>query len=540
MTPSALPASFDRGRCRFNLGQHALGMRQKWSHRRHQLRLGPPLALQINVSARCPAPTTTATPAVVFEHGDARTFPVPPRLAAASTSHTLPIWDMWQGANSRWYARDDKLIVSHPHGALVLAGWPRCLAWRCDKGKAWEQFRPTEPILRIVSGAASPDYVNRALRRFAELAGPEVEPGRSGSGLLGDSIGAAIEGLRALSTRSGRGPTESDFERQRIGVTRRHEAAVAFLGLFPPVTRVSVARLPERHWPVLSLLTRCPGADELYASNPALALGLACGNSLRARPVARPLRSARALLRKPRTAMLEWLGFPPAPWVARVLGKVVPGAVSVRLLRYLRTALRAESVPKAFLHLPRLDLGTLRILTDPELHPLAAFSLLVEIDRSRMASMRAAYLLRDAAHMYAARHGGRALPAQRSLAGLQRVHDELVERQNREGERAMLQLELPPAPVSGTESIIPLTTPAEILEEGRAMHHCVFRYVPEVARGVTYIYRVLEPERATVSLVRRGQTWSVGQLSGIANARVAGATAAAVHGWVEGVQERAQ
>lgn len=441
---------------------------------------------------------------------------------------------MWPDASSRWYARDDKLIVSHPEGALVLAGWPRCLAWRCDKGRGWEPFRPDDPILRVVGAAASPHYVRRAMQRFAEHAASEREPPRTGRGLLGDSIGAALEGLRAFSARNERGPAESKYERQCAGVTRRHEAAVAFLGLFPPDVRARVSRLPERHWPVLSLLARCPGADELYTSNPALAFALASSNSLRARPVARPLRSARALLRKPRTATLEWLGFPPADWVARVLGKVVPGAVSVRTLRYLRAALRAESVPKAFLHLPRLDLGTLRILTDPALHPLATFSLLAEIDTSRFASLRAAYLLGDAARMYAAQHGGRQLPAQRSLAGLRRLHDELVARQNREGEPATLTLRLPPAPVSGTESIVPLTTPAEILEEGRAMHHCVFSYVREVARGSTYIYRVLEPERATVSLVKRGDGWSIGQLCGIANARVAPATAAAVFDWAEG------
>lgn len=478
--------------------------------------------------------TTHRNPSARRALRPARTFPVSPRLAAGSTSHSLPIWDMWQGANSRWYARDDKLIASHPYGALVLAGWPRCLAWRCDKGKGWEQYRPDDPILRVVGAVASPHYVRRAMQRFEEYPVSEVEPPRTGCGLLGDSLDAALEGLRASSERSERGQTETNYERHRAGVTRRHEAAVAFLGLFPPDVKARVSLLPERHWPVLSLLARCPGADELYASNPALAFALASSNSMRATPVARPLRSARVLLRKPRTAMLEWLGFPPAAWAARVLGKVVPGAVSVRLLRYLRAALRAESVPKAFLHLPRLDLVTLRILTDPELHPLATFSLLAEIDGSQLASPRTAYLLGDAARMYAAQHAGRRLPAQRSLAGLRRVHDELVARQNREGGQPTLALHLPPAPVKGTDSIIPLTTPAEILEEGRAMHHCVFSYVHDVARGSTYIYRVLQPERATVSLVKRGNSWSIGQLCGIANARVTPATAAVVFDWAEG------
>ena len=408
---------------------------------------------------------------------------------------------MWQGAESRWYARDDKLIVSHPYGALVLAGWPRCLAWRCDTSGAWEQFRPADPILRTVGTAASPEFVQRAMRRSSDA-----------------------EQL-----------TESEFERQRAGMTRRHEAAVAFHALFPLDLRAQVARLAERHWPVLSLVARCPGADELYASNPALAFALASSGSLRDRPVARPLRSARALLRKPRTAILEWLGFPPAPWVARVLAKIAPRALTTRNLRYVRTALRDGSVSKAFLHLPRLDLGTLRILTDPELRDLASFTLLTEIDGSMLRSASAAYLLRDAARMHAALDDGRRLPVQRSLRGLERVHNELVARQNHEGNQAMLALDLPPAPIAGNEAIVPLVTPGDILDEGRAMHHCVFSYVPAVAQGSTYIYRVLEPERATLSVVKQADRWQLGQLSGPGNAPVGPDTRAAVAGWLEGI-----
>ena len=238
---------------------------------------------------------------------------------------------------------------------------------------------------------------------------------------------------------------------------------------------------------------------------------------------------------KPRTAILEWLGFPPAPWVARVLAKIAPRALTTRNLRYVRTALRDGSVSKAFLHLPRLDLGTLRILTDPELRDLASFTLLTEIDGSMLRSASAAYLLRDAARMHAALHDGRRLPVQRSLRGLERVHNELVARQNHEGNQAMLALDLPPAPIAGNEAIVPLVTPGDILDEGRTMHHCVFSYVPAVAQGSTYIYRVLEPERATLSVVKQADRWQLGQLSGPGNAPVGPDTRAAVAGWLEGI-----
>ena len=168
---------------------------------------------------------------------------------------------MWLTDKNRWYSRDDKLVISHGGGAVVLAGWPRCQAWRCDQSRTWTQFRPTAPLLRMVAGVASPRYVDRAMRRFDEDWDRQIDPPREGPGLLGDAIGAAIEGLRALSDRVARPPSETDLERQLQGLTRRHKAAVAFLATFPEDVRAQVAHLPERHWHVLALLARCPGAD---------------------------------------------------------------------------------------------------------------------------------------------------------------------------------------------------------------------------------------------------------------------------------------
>ncbi len=439
---------------------------------------------------------------------------------------------MWLSDQNRWYTRGDKLVISHARGAVVLAGWPRCQAWRCDQSRTWTQFRPAEPLLRIIATVASPRYVTRAMRRFDEHWEPRLEPQREGSGLLGEAIGGALEGLRALSQRAGQRPALTDLERQELGLTRRHQAALAFLDGFPTDVRTEVSQLPERHWHVLVLLARCPGAHELFESNPALAFALASSWAFRERPVQRPLRSARALLRKRRTAVAEWLGFPATARAVRVLAKIPIRAVSVRQLRFLRDTLHADAVPKALLHLPRLGQGVLRILTDPELRDLAGYELLAAIDRSALWSTRAAYLLRDAAQMHAALRGGRRLPVQRSLAALRRVHDELADQQNRQACAGTLALELPPAPVLGTNTIVPLTTPAEILEEGQTMHHCVFNYVPSVARGSTYIYRVLEPERATVSLVRHRGGWQLGQLSGCGNAAVDATTRAVVTEWL--------
>lgn len=59
----------------------------------------------------------------------------------------------------------------------------------------------------------------------------------------------------------------------------------------------------------------------------------------------------------------------------------------------------------------------------------------------------------------------------------------------------------PPPPVPGTPDIVPLRSAADLEEEGREQRNCVASYAWRVRRGMCYIYRVLQPERATLSIV---------------------------------------
>lgn len=60
-------------------------------------------------------------------------------------------------------------------------------------------------------------------------------------------------------------------------------------------------------------------------------------------------------------------------------------------------------------------------------------------------------------------------------------------------------------------------------------------YAYDVAEGRSYIYRVLEPERATIELRPLPTGWTVAQLYGPDNARVAPKTRKAVTTWLKGV-----
>jgi hypothetical protein len=88
--------------------------------------------------------------------------------------------------------------------------------------------------------------------------------------------------------------------------------------------------------------------------------------------------------------------------------------------------------------------------------------------------------------------------------------------------------------VPGTAHIVPLRAPQALVEEGRKQHNCVAGYAERVAGGDTYIYRVLAPQRATLSLVRwPGGGWQIGELLQVGNQPVSAATRRLVQGWLD-------
>ena len=89
-------------------------------------------------------------------------------------------------------------------------------------------------------------------------------------------------------------------------------------------------------------------------------------------------------------------------------------------------------------------------------------------------------------------------------------------------------------PIPGTEWIIPITTSEDLALEGVRQRNCVAAYRGDVFWGTMLIYRVLWPQRATLSLRRdtRG-FWQIDELLLKANRRVSHATHRAVEDWLE-------
>ncbi len=394
--------------------------------------------------------------------------------------------------------KDDKLLMFEDWRVTVLRAWPDPRAWLRADGQPWRGCRPAEPLLWRIGAATHPRFVDRSMRMVRLLEGE------------GDEV----------------------LARLRAGLTLRSQAARDFLARFPERVLSLAGALPERHWHLITLLARVPGADELAERNLALAHALASSWVFRSRPESQPFRSARRVVRLRRPQIAEWMGFRGRPAVVRVLAKVRPIAVTVRGLLYLRRTLSSEPIPKALLHLPSLDRCVLRIVTDPQLVSHVAHTFLDDAnsDPTEAGLERLAYLLDDSLRM--AGDLGQRLGPLRSVSELRRVHDELAERMNRRANEELASMVIPAPPVAGTDAIVPIASAAELLTEGREMHHCVASYIRRVAAGQVYVYRVLAPERATLSLRSDRDGWELEQIKGPANAPVERETVQQVQAWL--------
>ena len=93
---------------------------------------------------------------------------------------------------------------------------------------------------------------------------------------------------------------------------------------------------------------------------------------------------------------------------------------------------------------------------------------------------------------------------------------------------------LPPPPLPGTDKIQPIDSVRELLLEGQIMHHCVGSYIENVLSGDWYIYRIMEPERATLGILLDDMAgiWAVAQLKSYSNSTPSADVVELVYEWL--------
>lgn len=122
----------------------------------------------------------------------------------------------------------------------------------------------------------------------------------------------------------------------------------------------------------------------------------------------------------------------------------------------------------------------------------------------------------------------------RDFTAVKQLHDRWTDRLNQQRCIAVYgHSKLPEPPLAGNDQVHPICTLEDLREEGRLMHHCVASYVDAILSGQCYIYRILQPQRATIEVRLRGDQASVRQVAQAYNGKPNEDTLTAVQQWFD-------
>lgn len=390
--------------------------------------------------------------------------------------------------------KDGKLYAFTKESVVVLESWPKLEALRKRESEPWEKF---DPVFRVV----------RPYRRRKRKESPQLALD------LGDVPVTVRDGSIA---------------------EQRRRAFDGFRFSLPRPVAARAEKFQSRQWALLRLFHASEKTLELAALNPALCFALANHACFPGGPGS--FAEATGISGSRQREIAGRLGFPSTDAAARVLAKIAPESASVELLVPLREALRDGRVMKALSHLPKLNAGVLAIALDQELLAACSPALLAEVAACKPENYRAstADLLGDTLDMIRTANPQRGTPQFQSLARLREVHDEVSVRFLQSGSPTTRTGRLPRPPLMGTAEIEPIRTLEDLVEEGRLQNNCVATYAERVVRSAVFIYRVLRPERATLSIVRGPDgDWQIGELERSSNRRVSPATLRFVESWLD-------
>jgi hypothetical protein len=411
-------------------------------------------------------------------------------------------------------ARDGKLYLFEGDrrgrgGVWVLRGWPAPMAWR--KTSAEPTWRHGRPDLPLEAGALARRFLPASWMESEERDKPRCAD-RPAERQLELPFVQAAELVRARGLDQIRG----------------------FLGGIPPRALSLIQGSGTRHWHLLALAARCPGAVDLLEGAPAIAWCLASSWVFRERPVQRPLRSARALLCRRQREILRSLGFPGTESCAKLMRRIPAAHLELRRLLNLRAALHDVEMAKRLAHAAVLNAGVLDLACHPRLFRYVTPQLLAEVaahprERQGSPTARALHAILKISSEIGVPPPPR--PFRRREAVLECVRD-LCRARGDVRHRELLRLRFPEPPMPGMDGIVPILDPIGMFAEGEAQMNCVSNLIPAVAEGRSFVYRVTYPERATLSLTRRRNTWILDELLARCNRDVMLQTQAWIHEWL--------
>ena len=393
--------------------------------------------------------------------------------------------------------KEGKLYAFTEAGIIVLESWPVLRALRKSDGEPWREFAPQ---FRVVQPYRP---------RKKTPPSPQLE--------LNLGVIPVVRPAETLASQ-------------------RRRAFDQFRFSLPKAVAARAEKFQSRQWAMLRLFHAREQTLELAALNPALCFALGNHPSFFDPTAPTPSEDAAKVSERRQREIAGWLGFPATDGAVRILAKLAPESASVELLRPLRAALENPEVAKALAHLPRLNAGVIAIALHAGLLAASTPKLLTEIAATGPEKYRActADLLDDTLRMLRSVHPDRGTPKVQSIARLREMHDAISVEYLRLKNPRLRDFRLPRPPLRGTPEIVPICTVEELIHEGNSQNNCVATYAERVQYGGIFIYRVLKPERATLSIVESADgDWQIGELKRRSNTPVSRITKQLVEGWLD-------
>jgi len=413
------------------------------------------------------------------------------------------------GGAPQYSFTDGKLTISHDGEVTVIRGWPVPTAVR-KNGRSWLPFlpefrlvNPYRPARPKPSTTTIPNDPTQLTFDFAAILNPKPAPSYA-------------------------------MRRRSVEAQRRKRALDGFRFSLPREVARAIEPFRSHQWPLLVFLAHDPGAIDLAKCNPALAYAVAM--LLDGCPHMIGMMNAGSMKQKD---LLSLLGIPGSPSLVGLFRKIAPESIDGQNVRTLLPALSspASEVRNLLAHAPKINLGVMQLVLDARIQGAVTPSLVAEVAADKREKYRAevARLLAETLAMED-ELGNR--PAARKFSSIQRLREVYLEtassfQQLRELKETLGPLPLPPLPeIDG--KIVPLRTKHDLVTEGKQQHNCVASYAGRVLERDCFIYRVLHPERATLSIERGpDRQWHIGELKAPCNATVRPETRLFVQDWLD-------
>lgn len=389
-----------------------------------------------------------------------------------------------------------ELWIHHHEEHYRIRAWPRPEAWHSKDGTSWERCWPEF--------------------RFINFPVRKKKPVKAIKGGLQLELGLDLPPTWAPQTK-----TEAfDQLRQTIPVP------FAF----------ALAPFQSQQWNPLVFLHFNSDFLDLLKSSPVLAYLLANHPPISYRIYREARTFLPNLIKAKQVDMLDYIDLGCRKQMLGIIKKVRLCSVSDNVISCLQDARHNPEVMKMLSHLESINTGVLAFASNGRLLKLLPPMFFDEVSRDqRNHYTRAAYRnFSDCLRMHGELFPRRKFPKITSLAKLAEVFEELsLETAQREFRKKNPVSPLPPPPIPSNESIQALTSIEDLIAEGVDQCNCVAGYARMVASGDCYIYRVLSPERATLSIMQHRGYWRIGELRATCNGRIFPQTEAAVEAWLE-------